>query len=189
MDIIPQILYDDRRNEFFPLIVEEMRRQKIVKYNLVSPILANDVVTSINVSQKEIIKKAKERGEKEVCIMEHDIWFPSETGWKYFLENKPNEFDIYLGGTYLIDNSSVQYVSPVTKVNSYVGHHCIIVHEKYYDRFLETPDDTHIDTAQSGKGEFYLCYPMPALQRPGFSMNNKTLVDYNKILEKKHIYE
>lgn len=188
MDVIPQILYDDRRCEFFPLIVSEMERQSIVKYNLISPILTNDVVNSINISQKEIIKKARERGEKEVCIMEHDIWFPRETGWRYFMENKPSDYDIYLGGSYLID-CTIEYKSPITKVNSYVGHHCIIVHEKYYDKFLETPEDSHIDTAQQGKGDFYLCYPMPALQRPGFSMNNKTMVDYNKILEKKHIYE
>lgn len=188
MDVIPQILYDDRRCEFFPLIVSEMERQGIVKYNLISPILTNDVVNSINISQKEIIKKARERGEKEVCIMEHDIWFPRETGWRYFMENKPSDYDIYLGGSYLID-CTIEYKAPITKVNSYVGHHCIIVHERYYDKFLETPEDSHIDTAQQGKGDFYLCYPMPALQRPGFSMNNKAMVDYNKILEKKHIYE
>ena len=188
MGIIPNILYDDRRFDIFPLIVEEMKNQSILEYNIFNSIPAKEVVISINISQKEIVKQAKERGEKEVCIMEHDIWFPRETGWKYFLENKPENYDIYLGGSYLID-STVEYKAPITKVNSYVGHHCIIVHEKYYDRFLETPEDAHIDTAQQGKGDFYLCYPMPALQRAGFSMNNKSMVDYNKLLDKKHIYE
>jgi hypothetical protein len=188
MDIKTYILYDDRRSEYFPLIVDEMHRQKISKYIFVDPIPHDNVVKSISVSQKLIIQKAKDLGLKEVVIFEQDIWFPCETGWKYFIENKPEDYDIYLGGSYLIDNT-IEYKAPLVKVNSYVGHHCIMVHEKYYDKFLETPEDKHIDTEQQGKGDFYLCYPMPALQRPGFSTNNKMIVDYNKILEKKDIYE
>ena len=38
-------------------------------------------------------------------------------------------------------------------------------------------------------GDFKFCYPFPALQRPGFSANNKAIVDYNKILEPKDIYK
>jgi len=185
MDIY--ILYDNRRSEYFPLIQEEMDRQKITEYTLFPPVPRETVVSSINVSQKSIIQKAKDEGLERVIIMEQDIWFPSKDGWEYFVKNEPKEYDIYLGGNYLPDNR-IEYKVPLTKINSYVGHHCIMVHNRYYDRFLETPEDKHIDTAQEGRGEFYLCYPMPALQRAGFSSNNMAQVDYNKILEPIHIY-
>jgi hypothetical protein len=181
------ILYDDRRCEYLPLIQGEMDRQKITGYTLFPPVPRETVVSSINVSQKEIIRIAKEKGLDRVVIMEQDIWFPNENGWDYFVSNEPKEYDIYLAGSYLLDNR-VEYKIPLTKVNSYVGHHCIIVNERYYDKFLETPEDMHIDTAQQDKGEFYLCYPMPGLQRAGFSSNNRGIVDYNKILEPIHIY-
>jgi len=187
MDIVPNILYDDRRLEHFPLIVEEMKRQNIVNYKWVSPIMSNSVVKSINISQKSIVQKAKDNGEEMVCIIEQDIMFPSENGWQYFLENIPKDFDVYIGGTYLIDNGYV-WESPLVKVKEWIGNHCIIIAERYYDTFLSLPDDKHIDTENKGLGEFFVCYPFPALQRSGFSANNMCEVNYNSILQAKDIY-
>jgi hypothetical protein len=181
------ILYDDRRSEFFPSIKEEMARQNIKDYTIFPPVPHGTVITSINLSQKAIVQYAKDKGLEKIVIMEQDIWFPDEKGWLYFVKNEPKEYDIYLAGSYLLDGS-IDYTAPLTKVNSYVGHHCIIVNKRYYDRFLDTPEDQHIDTAQQGRGDFYLCYPMPGLQRPGFSSNNRSNVDYNKILDPKNIY-
>jgi hypothetical protein len=179
MDIvIPNILYDDRQFDDFPLLTEEMKNQGIRDYNICVPIMDNNVVKSINISQKKIVRDAKERGDKECIIFEQDIMFTADDAWEQFLKCKPELFDIYLGGSYLKD-MDVKYVSPVTKVNSYIGHHCIIISERYYDRFLETNETEHIDSAQSGRGEFYLCYPMVALQRVGWSANNKVICDYN----------
>lgn len=186
--IIPNILYDDRRFEDFPVIVEEMMRQGISNYRLANPVMCDNVVKSINLSQKLIVQKAKDAGEKEVCIMEQDIMFPSERGWKYFLENKPKEFDVYIGGTYLIDNGYV-WESPLVKVKEWIGNHCIIIAERYYDTFLSLPDDKHIDTENKGLGEFFVCYPFPALQRSGFSANNMCEVNYNSMLQPENIYK
>ena len=182
------ILFDDRRIELYEVILAEMERQRITDYRICNPILDNSIVTSINISQKQIVAEAKDLGHNECYIMEQDVWFPAEDGWQYFLNNKPKEFDIYIGGSYLVDNR-IDYISPVTKVNEWVGNHCIIIHEKYYDTFLDTDENLHIDTAQAGRGDFYLCYPMAALQRPSKSANNGyELVNYNKILTKEKIY-
>jgi hypothetical protein len=188
MDIAPNILYDDRRLEYFPLIVDEMQRQGIVDYKWVSPIMSNNVVKSINLSQKSIVQKAKDNNEEMVCIFEQDIHFPHEKGWQYFLDNMPKEFDVYIGGSYLIDNR-YEYKSPLVKVNEWVGNHCIIIHKKYYDTFLSLPDDRHIDTENKGKGDFYVCFPYAALQRAGFSSNNMCEVNYNSILTDEYIYK
>jgi len=56
-----------------------------------------------------------------------------------------------------------------------------MVHEKFYDTFLGIPDNVHIDTEFNNvKGGYVFCYPFAALQRPGFSVNNKAEVNYNR---------
>jgi hypothetical protein len=185
--IIPNIIYDDRKFEDYPIIIDEMNRQGITEYNIIKPVYHKIVVNSINLTQKSIVREAKERGDEMVCIMEQDIWFPNKSGWKYFLENIPADFDMYSGGTYGID-TRFEYKPPVVKVNLFIGHHCVIVHSKYYDKFLETNETKHIDTEQEGKGDFYVCFPFAALQRPGYSFNNRDKVDYNSILKPEYIY-
>ena len=103
------------------------------------------------------------------------------------MKNKPKEFDVYIAGTYLI-NRPEDYNSPVIKVDAWVGNHLIIVSERYYDKFLSVPDNEHIDVAQNGLGDFYVCFPFAALQRPGFSSNCKVEVNYNSSLKKEWIY-
>ncbi len=166
--------------------MEEMKTQGIA-YELWPCLLFPNVVNAINASHKMIVQHAKEKKWKEVAIGEDDLMFPNKNGWKFFLENKPKDFDIYIGGNYLIDEPE-KYKPPTIKVREYVGNHLIIVHEKYYDRFLSVPDNEHIDTAQAGLGDFYVCFPMPALQRQGWSSNNKTTVDYNIHLRPEWIY-
>lgn len=183
MDIEPYILYDDRKFEMLPLIEEEMKRQGIKKYHIRSPILCSPVFKSISVSQKAIVREAKEMGLKRCCLMEEDNFFPAGDGWQYFLSNMPDKFSIYLGGSYLVDKD-IEYTYPVTKVNAYVGHHCIIIDESYYQTFLDTTEEGHIDTEQEGRGDFYLCYPMAALQRPSKSANhNNELANYNNLFK------
>lgn len=119
--------------------------------------------------------------------MEDDVRFPALDGWQYFLKNKPHDFDVYIAGSYLVDNPD-SWQPPLIKVNEWVGNHCIIISEKYYDRFLNVSRETHIDTAQRGLGDFYVCFPMAATQRPGFSSNAKQKVNYNALLKPEWVY-
>lgn len=181
------ILYNDKRHERYHPLMEEIERQGVIDFEFFPAIEAKTPVESINAGFKAIIRKAKEEGLKECAIWEDDNYFANANGWLYFLNNKPKEYDIFIGGSYLIDNR-IEYKSPVTKVPEYIGNHCILVHSRYYDRFLSVPDDVHIDVAQGGLGDFYLCYPMAALQRAGWSSNNSAYADYNQTLDKIHIY-
>lgn len=133
-----------------------------------------------------IVRDAKKKGLKEVCIGEDDLWFPSENGWKYFLENKPEKYQIYAGCNYIAFQRPEKH--GLMKVDCIIGFHLYFIHECYYDQFLATPDDQHIDGAQKGD-EMYVIYPFPSLQRPGFSANNRgEPVNYNVILKKEDIY-
>jgi hypothetical protein len=180
------VIYDCRRPEKYPLFIEELRLQGINEFEVHPAIvLSHSVVESISESFKSVIKSAKENGDKNICIMEDDIMFSSPKSWGYFLNNKPEKFDIYIGGTYVMDNR-IEYKAPVIKVNNYVGNHCIIVNESYYDMWLQTDSKKHCDTVHEC-GEFYLCFPFIALQRVGWSANNGTLVDYNHKIPKEYI--
>lgn len=116
--------------------------------------------------------------------MESDVMFPAADGWEYFLKNKPADFDLYLAATYGEFMAAIP-CGPngmmYTYVNRPAGFHCYIIHERYYDTFLNTPPDLHIDDVQTG-GVYKVCYPFAALQRPGWSANAKGNVNYNNDL-------
>lgn len=182
------VLYDERpQPDRLPLVMEELESQYLFLHKVWKPVIAKTVVESINLSFKEIIKHAKEKKLPEICIMEDDIMFAGKEAWTYLIANKPKEYDIIIGGNYLL-NEPEKYTAPNYKLDEYVGNQLIIVSEKYYDRFLSVPDLAHIDTAQKGLGDFYACWPMVALQRPGFSANAGTKVNYNANLKPEWIY-
>ena len=183
------IIFDSRQNEDYGRLLSEFITQEIVNYKFWDAIIYTDsVIKSINASHKMIVRAAKDNKEIECVVAEQDLEFSSPNSLKYFLENKPQTFDVYIGGSYLIDDRN-EYKAPLVKVNEWIGNHFYIISEKYYDKFLALPDDHHIDIVQKGLGDFYLCYPMVALQRPGFSANNHADVNYNLLLREEDIYK
>lgn len=176
------ILYDDRRIEKYPLLMNELAQQGITDYELVPAIIdMRSVVESINAGHKGIVRMAKETRMPYVCIAEDDLMFTSPNSWEYFLNTMPKEFDLHLWGTYIMPLSN----------NCVCGFQLYIVSEKFYDKFLSVPDDAHIDTAMDDlKGDYHFCYPFPALQRSGFSANNPGQpVNYNNLLKEEDIYK
>lgn len=154
---------------------------------------SESVVRSINLSHKQIVAFAKEQQLPEVCIMEEDVMFPAPNGWQYFLENKPAEFDLYLGGAYNLNEAAYRRIreknGPV-EIHNFAGLHCYIINENYYNKFLSMPTNKHIDD-QPGMGRFFVCAPFAALQHPGWSANARQHVNYNcdkRILPPECIY-
>lgn len=177
------VIYDNRHSEDYERLIKEFNEQGCCYKFWEAEVYAHSVVESISASFKKIITWAKQNEMDEVIIAEQDLFFTSPNSWKYFLENKPKEFDVYIGGSYLIDNRN-EYKAPLVKVNEWVGNHLIIVNKRYYDTWLNTNSKLHCDTAQSGLGEFYLCFPMIALQRAGLSANHQgnQIVNYNPLI-------
>jgi hypothetical protein len=183
---ILHIIHDNRRPEKLPLLEAEMLRQGI-SYTLWSAEVLPDVVESINASHKKIVRYALEHSMPEIAIAEDDVWFPAVDGWKYFLANKPQIFDVYSAGTY------GPYVNDPTfggKRAPYItGFHCYIIDETFYKKFLSLPATLHIDAAlETITGIYKVCYPFAAIQRPGWSANNRENVDYNKLLKNADVY-
>jgi hypothetical protein len=178
--MIPNIIYDYRRSERHEPLMKELDRQGIDEYKIWNPVEAKTVVESINATHKMIVRWAKEMGMEMTLIFEDDIAFPAEDGYEYFLRNLPETFDIYSAATYTDD---------IHNKNILCGFHCYIVHSSYYDKFLSVKDDGHIDTEVDRLGgNFKVCRPMAALQRVGWSANNKVVCNYNAILKPEDIY-
>lgn len=141
----------------------------------------NDVVRGIGLSHKRIIQFACDHCLPQICILEEDVWFPADDGWQYFQNNIPEYFDLYLGGAYGLNHTELKSVansSGAIEINNFAGLHCYIVSENYYEKFLNLPENKHIDD-QPGLGSFYVCAPFAALQYPGWSANARQPVDYN----------
>jgi hypothetical protein len=176
------VIYDNRHNDDLDRLADEFKRQGIHDYKIWEAIIDRPtVVESINASHKMIVRWAKENNLKEVCIAEQDVFFPTENGWSYYLNHKPKEYDLYLGGTYLND---------LGDFNRVCGFHLYMVREQFYDVFLAIDDLLHIDTAIDEIRKSYnfkVCRPFVALQRAGFSANNQAHVDYNVMLNEKYI--
>lgn len=174
------IIYDNRRSERFDPLMEELTRQGIDDYVIWNCVEHPDVVTSINLSHKQIVGDAMHRGLPYVCIAEDDLFFPAPDGWRYFLDNVPETYDLYAAATYVDD---------IHNKNLLCGFHLYIVSEKFYEQFLSIPDNKHIDTRISDlDGDFHVCRPFAALQRVGWSANHKVVCNYNGNLTKGDIY-
>lgn len=189
------VLWDPRRpeEEFIPTIRELVRQgisNEIDQPELFNPVYNTiSVEQSINLSHKRMVRTAKERGLPEVCILESDAMFPAIDGWDYFLANKPETFDIYLGGVYGLNQTARNRLEPgVMPLHNWEGMHCYIIHHTFYDKFLSVPDDQHIDVVLAGLGNFQVIYPFACIQRPGWSATSKKNMDYNTILDKKDVH-
>jgi hypothetical protein len=175
-EIILHCIWDDRRIERYQPLIDEFQKHDIC-FRLWPCVVLNDVVASINASHKMIVRWAKESGLKEVAICEDDVYFPAKDGWEYFLRNKPKEYDIYLACTYLPENLVC-------------GFHCYMVSERFFETFLNAPDSVHIDTYFNDvKGDYKFCRPFAALQREGYSSNNRAFSNYNAVLKEEDIYK
>lgn len=179
------IIYDDRRIEKYPLILDELMRQNITNF-FIWPAITDEktVYDSIAKSHKKIVQWAKDRKMKEVLVAEDDLEFTSEGSFEWFLKNKPEQYDIYSACNY---NSFVREGQRgATKTDCIIGFQLYFVHEKHYDVFLATPTGKHIDTEQ--KGGLYFCYPFAGIQRAGFSANNRAICNYNAQLNEEDFY-
>jgi hypothetical protein len=183
-------IYDNRRPDAeVETFRAELARQGIEAELNFSLNFFSTVEMNINFAHKLLVKLALEHGEPEVCILEADVWFPAADGWQYFLQHKPDDFDLYLGGVYGLSALAKARLTPgVVPVHTFAGMHCYIIAAKYYDKFLSVPDDQHIDLAQAGLGKFMVCYPFAALQREGWSANSRKKEDKNVGLKMEDVY-
>jgi hypothetical protein len=153
------------RAERFPVLMKELNTQGIVDYELWPGVYLPSIKASINAAHKQIVEYARLAEWDEVMIAEDDIKFSSVNGVDYFLKQKPNDFDIYLGGLFLGDPDEKNVVKTFTGLTLYV------VARRFYDTFLTVPDDDHLDRLLDGLGRYVVCNPFVVTQHDGVSGN------------------
>jgi hypothetical protein len=168
-----------------PLRIQSINRtlaKQKIQANLWSGIRHEKPHVGIMRAHKQIVAHAKASRLEAVCIMEDDCLFPAEDGWDWFLHKYSKDCGIFFGGTYCRE------ILDYETIRKPVGMHCYIIQNWFYDTFLSLGEDKHLDFALHGRATYGLCYPMAAIQRPGYSDNNKADANHNTVLEAKQVY-
>lgn len=172
------------RSERRPLVEKEMETQGITNYRLWEGIHdKNSVIRSINLGWKMIIDYARLRGFKDIVVVEDDIKFSHPNSYKYFIENKPYNFDLYLGVISLgqPDENNV--------VDDFCGMIMVCVNERFYEKFLSVSENEHIDRAMKGLGRFVVSSPMVCWQHDNiFSSTSGKVEDYSDRIKNYKFY-
>lgn len=175
------IIHLEKRYDRLVLLEEQLEAQLIYDYRLwEGEIVRKSRKTGICRSHKRIVQWAKDTGEKQVIIAEDDIRFFAPGAWLYYLEKIPTDFDIFFGMIYI---GTFDKTMRITSVISGMTLYC--VHERFYDKFLSLPDNSHVDRDISRdyqKYKFYVCDPMVCEQNGTFSDNILMKTDYSSLL-------
>jgi len=143
-------------------------------------------------SHLEIIKKAKERNQECVLILEDDCAFlesPHELLDKAFndLNHQPPCDILYLGANVLAD---INRVSPnLGKINGSYCAHAYVVFKKAYDHILNfnwkdyrAIDELYMNMSRDSRFNVYTVLPVLAIQRPSYSDIEQKEVNYSNVI-------
>jgi len=177
------VIHSEKNTERYERLIRELEGQGITDYHIFPGIHdITSVKKGINLAHKSVVEYAMEAGFDEVCVMEDDLKATHKDSWKYFIENKPKDFDIYLSGIYM------GVISKSNTVEKFCGFHCYIVSQRFYETFLSTEDDAHIDMSLAGLGKFVVCNPFAFIQYNGFSNNTGKVENYDPLLNGRNLY-
>lgn len=177
------VIHNFDAGDRFDRLMNEFKTQGIKEFSFFPAVHdTTSVAKGINLAHKQCIQFAKDMGLPEICVMEDDVQFTNLDSFSYFLRHKPEDFDIYLSGIYVGD------IQEDNTVHTFSGFHCYIVHNRFYDKYLSTPLDAHIDRSLGGLGKFVVSDPFVAIQYNGYSYNTKMDMNYDSLLEGRKLY-
>lgn len=171
-------------------LMRQFSEQGITDYKIWEGIKHPDIsIIGISESHKQIVRHAQTNGLQEVLIMEDDVCFCDKGAFDYFLSTKPTDFDIYLSSVYH-GHTDIDNV-----IDDFCGLHCYIVHERFYDTFLNTKVQfagnafVHFDRALANKGKYVVCDPFVCYQMDGFSDNKNQMATYGHLMKHRKFFK
>lgn len=177
----------DRRDH----IINEFKTQQILDYQFWTPIYHETPFISIAKSHKMIVEYAKREGLSHIIVAEDDVKFPDTGAFQYYIDNMPKEFSLYLSCAYWTDEKE-------GKVNDFSSLILYTIHSSYYDTFINTPENGHLDRSQAvrnppenipiPRGNFILCNLFCAYQLEGISDNGDRKVSNEQYLNKRKFF-
>ncbi len=173
------------RSERMPLLLSEIERQGITNYKFWDGIYEakKTAKENINAAHRQIVEYARLAEFGEVLVAEDDFVGCHPDSFKFFLQNKPEQYDLYLSQIYMGD------IDENNRVKSFTGMTMYFVHSRYYDKFLSVNKEEHIDHALSAVGgDFVVCNPFAFVQRNGFSSNTGKHEIYDSLLSGRKLF-
>lgn len=144
----------------------------------------------INLSFRKVVEWAKENNLHHVIIGEDDLLFSAPLAWQYYLDNMPDEFDIYSGGIYSgqIENERI--------VNGWSGNTLITVKGSFFDEFIRLSDEAlknndHLDRRMGNyafQKNYRVCIPHVVYQMNGYSDNHRRETSHAAFLETMNLF-
>lgn len=181
------IIHLTKREDRLKLLLAQLENQNITNYKLwEGEEVKSSRRTGICRSHKKIVQYAKDNNLKRVIIAEDDISFFGKGAWKYFLKSIPKPYDIFFSMVYVgLVDADCRLKSVASGMTMYV------VHQNFYDIFLSTPDNEHIDryiTKLHEQYEFYVCPYFVCEQNGTFSDNSLRSCDYRPYLKDRKLF-
>jgi len=171
------IIHLPHRSDRYELLLKELENQHIKDFRIWDGIVDKEIVSrGIAKAHKQIVKHAKALQLPEVLIAEDDLHFMAPGAFQYFLDNRPADYDIYLGGI------TWGQIKENNEVNDFSGITLYMVNSRFFDSFLSIPEDRDLDRQLRHKGKFIVCNPMVAIQHDGFSDNYKRYFSFKTTL-------
>lgn len=140
----------------------------------------------VNRAFKKIVRWAKENNLERVTIGEDDLLFSSPGAWQYYLDNIPENYDLYLGGIY--DGQ----ISEGRIVKGYSGHTLITINKSFFGFFLSADENIHIDRwcgQYCAEKKYLVCDPFVVSQIPtSYSDNHKAMASHAPLMEVVKLY-
>lgn len=138
----------------------------------------------INRAHKQIVQWAKENDLSFVTIAEDDLYFFDKGAYQYYLNNEPEEYDLYLGGLFL------GQVDENNETKQFTGLSLYKVNNRYFDTFLSAEENEHLDIALGYiGGTFKVCNPFVVKQHNGYSFNEKRYMNYDAIFTHRKVFK
>lgn len=133
---------------------------------------------NINAAHKKVIKYGKDNNLPYIHIAEDDFVFTGKGGWKYYLDNLPESFDMYCSVIY---HGTVENQKVLSAFSG--GMSLYTIHSKFYDKILNAPEDVHLDRWTGEQKEFEILVPPKYCikQLGGYSFNLVRSLTYTEI--------
>lgn len=164
--VIYQMEIEKCQYKFWPGIVEKPRK------------------VGINKAHRQVVQWAKDNNQESITIAEDDLLWYGSGAWKYYLDNMPKEYDLYLSSYY---NSVKADENNIIKAFS--GLTLYTVSSRYFDKFLSIPGKNHIDTELSIMGGKFVVSPLfVTKQMVSYSEQRQRIADDSKRHIGKPIY-
>lgn len=145
----------------------------------------HDRKRGVYAAHSQIVRYAKENNLPYIFIAEDDCRWFAKGAFDYFIDNMPEDADIYFSMIY-VGNIKDNRINTV-----FSGMTMYCVFQRFYDFYLSLPESCHVDrelglTANINK--YMVCPKFTCFQDGSMSDNTRMQSDYSPYLEGRKIY-